>query len=414
LARKIPKHPSLDIVGSDGAELSSKKIVLCVAGSVAVYKSIELARLLMRHGANVTCVASEAATKLIQPAYFKWATGNPVITKLTGNLEHIAVADYKKSDLIVVYPCTANTLGKLANGIDDTPMATVLTVGFGSKIPIVMCLAMHAAMYDNVAVKKNIAFLKRKIDFVSPNMIEGKAKAAEAEDVLEYVLRKFGYSSILKGKKVLITAGPTIEYLDPVRVITNQSTGRTGVLLAGELVSAGAKVTMVYGPGREKPPSGVKLVSVKTTKEMFLAVKNEMKKKFDVVIMAAAPADYTPEKPSRAKIKSTQQKINVKLTRVPKIIDHVKKLQKDVFLVGFKALARVSKKKLENEARRKMKECGADLMVANDVGASRYRKNPENNEVLIVDSKKVQASGWKKKEKIAKLIRKEIERRIYA
>ncbi len=414
MVSKIPKHPSLDIVGSDGVELSGKKIVLCVAGSVAAYKSIELARLLMRHGANVTCVASEAATKLIQPAYFKWATGNPVITKLTGNLEHIAVADYKKSDLIVVYPCTANTLGKLANGIDDTPIATVLTVGFGSKIPIVMCLAMHAAMYDNVAVKKNIAFLKRKIDFVSPNMIEGKAKAAEAEDVLEYVLRKFGYSSILKGKKVLITAGPTIEYLDPVRVITNQSTGSTGVLLAGELVSAGAKVTMVYGPGREKPPSGVKLVSVKTAKEMFLAVKNEMKKKFDVVIMAAAPADYTPEKPSRAKIKSTQQKINVKLTRVPKIIDHVKKLQKDVFLVGFKALARVSKKKLENEARRKMKECGADLMVANDVGASRYRKNPENNEVLIVDSKKVQASGWKKKEKIAKLIRKEIERRINA
>ena len=414
MARKIPKHPSLDIVGSDGAELSDKKIVLCVAGSVAAYKSIELARLLMRHGANVTCVASEAATKLIQPAYFKWATGNPVITKLTGNLEHITVADYKKSDLIVVYPCTANTLGKLASGIDDTPIATVLTVGFGSKIPIVMCLAMHAAMYDNVAVKKNIAFLKRKIDFVSPNMIEGKAKAAEAEDVLEYVLRKFGYSSVLKGKKVLITAGPTIEYLDPVRVITNQSTGRTGVLLAGELVSAGAKVTMVYGPGREKPPSGVKLVSVKTAKEMFLAVKNEMKKKFDVVIMAAAPADYTPEKPSRAKIKSKQQKINVKLTRVPKIIDHVKKLQKDVFLVGFKALARVSKKKLENEARRKMKECGADLMIANDVGAARYRKNPENNEVLIVDSKKVQASGWKKKEKIAKLIRKEIERRIYA
>ncbi len=400
MARKIPKHPSLDIVGSDGAELSDKKIVLCVAGSVAAYKSIELARLLMRHGANVTCVASEAATKLIQPAYFKWATGNPVITKLTGNLEHITVADYKKSDLIVVYPCTANTLGKLASGIDDTPIATVLTVGFGSKIPIVMCLAMHAAMYDNIAVKKNIAFLKKKIDFVSPNMIEGKAKAAEAEYVLEYVLRKFGYSSVLKGKKVLITAGPTIEYLDPVRVITNQSTGRTGVLLAGELVSAGAKVTMVYGPGREKPPSGVKLVSVKTAKEMFLAVKNEMKKKFDVVIMAAAPADYTPEKPSRAKIKSKQQKINVKLTRVPKIIDHVKKLQKDVFLVGFKALARVSKKKLENEARRKMKECRADLMVANDVGAARYRKNPENNEVLIVDSKKCKLQDGRRKKKL--------------
>ena len=260
MARTLPKHPSLDIVGSDGVELSGKKIVLCVAGSVAAYKSIELARLLMRHGGTVTIVASDAATKLIQPAYFKWATGNPVITKLTGNLEHIAVADYKKSDLIIVYPCTANTLGKLASGIDDTPIATVLTVGFGSGIPIVMCLAMHASMYDNVAVKKNISFLEKKLDFVSPNMIEGKAKAAEPEDVLGFVLRKFGFSSVLHGKKVLITAGPTIEYIDPVRVITNQSTGRTGVLLASELVSAGAKVTMVYGPGSEKPPHGVKLV----------------------------------------------------------------------------------------------------------------------------------------------------------
>ena len=412
MARKIPKHPSLDIVGSDGAELSDKKIVLCVAGSVAAYKSIELARLLMRHGASVTVVASDAATKLIQPAYFKWATGNPVITKLTGNLEHIRIADYKKSDLIIVYPCTANTLGKLASGIDDTPIATVLTVGFGSGIPIVMCLAMHAAMYDNIAVKKNIAFLKRKLDFVYQNILEGKAKAAEAVDVLEYVLKKFGFSSVLHGKRVLITAGPTIEYIDPLRVITNQSTGMTGVLLASEFVAAGAKVTMIYGPGREKPPSGVRLVCVKTAKEMMLAVKNEMKKKFDVVIMAAAPADYTPEKPSSSKIKSTPQKMSVKLVRVPKIIDNVKKLQKNVFLVGFKALARVSKKELEREARKKMKECNADLMIANDVGSTRYRKNPENNEVLIVDSKKVQASGWKSKEKIAKFIRKEIERRI--
>ncbi len=155
-------HPSLDIVNSSGVELSGKKIVLCVAGSVAAYKAIELARLLMRHGADVTCVASNAVTKLVQPDYFKWATGNEVITKLTGELEHIRLADYNKSDLIVVYPATANTLGKLANGIDDTPVSTVLTVGFGSKIPILMCLAMHASMYDNVAVKKNIKFLKKQ------------------------------------------------------------------------------------------------------------------------------------------------------------------------------------------------------------------------------------------------------------
>ena len=160
--KKLDKkdHPSLDIVSSYGVELSGKKIVLCVAGSVAAYKAIELARLLMRHGADVKCVATQAVLKLIQPEYFKWATGNEVITKLTGDLEHIRLADYNRSDLIIVYPATANTLGKLANGIDDTPVSTVLTVGFGSKIPILMCPAMHASMYENSAIKKNIDFLK--------------------------------------------------------------------------------------------------------------------------------------------------------------------------------------------------------------------------------------------------------------
>lgn len=252
--RKLAKkHPSLDIVGTYGTELAGKRIVLCVAGSVAVYKAIELARLLMRHGADVVCVTSEAATKLVKPDYFKWATGNDVITKLTGNLEHIDVADYGRSDMIIVYPGTANTLGKLANGIDDTPVSTVLTVGFGSGIPIVMALAMHESMYYNKAVKKNIDFLKDKVDFVSPVMIEGKAKAAEPEDVLEFVLKKFGFSSKLHGKKILMTAGPTVEYIDPVRVISNLSSGKTGVLLASELVSAGAKVTLVYGLGTAEP-----------------------------------------------------------------------------------------------------------------------------------------------------------------
>ena len=128
----VEKHPSLDIVGSDGTELAGKKIILCISGSVAAYKAIELARLFMRHGGDVTCVASKAATDLIQPSYFKWATGNQVITKLTGDLEHIKVADYKQSDCIVVYPCTANTLGKLANGIDDTTRKQVMELVKGT------------------------------------------------------------------------------------------------------------------------------------------------------------------------------------------------------------------------------------------------------------------------------------------
>ena len=409
---KIKDHPSLDIVSSHGMELSGKKIVLCVAGSVAAYKAIELARLLMRHGAYVTCVTSNAVTKLIQPEYFKWATGNEVITKLTGELEHIRLADYNQSDLVIVYPATANTLGKLANGIDDTPVSTVLTVGFGSKIPILMCLAMHASMYENLAVKKNIKFLKNKIEFLSPKLIEGKAKSPEPEDVLENVLKKFGFSSILKNKKVLITAGPTIEQIDPIRAITNQSSGKTGVSLASELISAGAKVTFVYGPGNEKAPKGAKIINVVSSKEMHSVVKLELKKKFDIVIMAAAVADYVPIIQSKNKIKSSKSSMNISLKKAPKIIDQIKKYQKNVLLVGFKAETNFTKAQLIKSAQKKLKESTADMIVANDIGSIRYKKNPKNNQVIIVDSKKKIVSGWMSKEKIAKLIRKQIEVKI--
>ena len=409
---KRKDHPSLDIVSSHGVELSGKKIVLCVAGSVAAYKAIELARLLMRHGADVTCVTSNAVTKLIQPEYFKWATGNEVIIKLTGELEHIRLADYNQSDLVIVYPATANTLGKLANGIDDTPVSTVLTVGFGSKIPILMCLAMHASMYENSAVKKNIKFLKNKIEFLAPELTEGKAKSPEPEDVLENVLKKFGFSSILKNKKILITAGPTIEQIDPIRAITNHSSGKTGVSLAAELVSAGAKVTFVYGPGKEKPPKGAKIINVLSSKEMHLAVKLELKKKFDIVIMAAAIADYVPTIQSKNKIKSSKSNMTISLKKAPKIIDQIKKYQKNVLLVGFKAETNLTKNQLIKSAEKKLKESSADMIIANDIGSIRYKKNPQKNQVIIVDSNKNIVSRWMDKEKIAKFIRKQIEVKI--
>ena len=408
----VEKHPSLDIVGSDGTELVGKKIILCISGSVAAYKAIELARLLMRHGADVICVASKAATDLIQPSYFKWATGNQVITKLTGDLEHIKVADYRQSDLIVVYPCTANTLGKLANGIDDTPISTVLSVGLGSKIPIIIALAMHQAMYENPAVVHNIEFLKNKVGFISPKFIEGKAKAAEPEEILDVILQRFGSSPTLKGKKVLITAGPTIEYIDPVRVITNQSTGKTGVLLASEFVSAGAKVTIIYGPGTEMPPKGAKVIHVKTSGQMSEALKKEMRQKWDIVILAAAASDYTPERPSKKKLESNRLRISLKLERVPKMINDVKKIQRDVFLVGFKAETGISKQELIKKAREKIIQADCDLVIANDIGTKRYKENPNYNNVISVDSSGIAESGWKDKIKIAKFIRKEIEKRI--
>ena len=410
MAKKLP-HPSLDIVDSHGTELAGKNIVLCVAGSVAAYKSIELARLLMRHGANVKCVMSNASTKLIKPDYMKWATGNNVITKLTGDMEHIELADYKRSDLLIVYPSTANTLGKLATGIDDTPISTVLTVAFGSKIPIIMGLAMHRSMYENAAVKKNMNFLRKKIDFVSPQMIEGKAKAPEPEDVLSFVLKKFGGSEKLRGKKILMTAGPTVEKIDSVRVITNQSSGKTGTLLASELISAGAKVTLVYGPGTSEPPKGAKIIRVNSVDEMNKAVKKALKKKFDIAIMAAAASDYVVKNATSSKIKSDKKEINVKLVKAQKIIDVIKNKQKEIFLVGFKAETDISKNELVSRAKKKLKDSKADMIVANDIGRN-YNKDPNYNEIIIVDSKSTTKIPRTKKERLSKIICKNIEKRI--
>ena len=409
-------HPSLDIVESDGVELSGRRIILCIAGSVAVYKAIELARLLMRHGADVVCVASGAATRLVRPDYFRWATGNAVITKLTGELEHIRLADYGRSDMIIVYPCTANTLGKLANGIDDTPISTVLTVGFGARIPIVISPAMHSSMYDNPAVKKNMEFLRGRVGFVGPQIVEGKAKAAEPEDVLGYVLRRFGFSPGMAGRRVLISAGPTVEHIDPVRAITNLSSGRTGVLLAAEFLAAGARVTLVYGPGTARPPGAARTIRVGTTQEMEAAIRGELaRRRYDIVIMAAAAADYAPATRRKTKIKSGgDERISIVLKRTPKILDRIKRMQKDVFLVGFKAETNVSKKELERRGRARLAASGADLIIANDVGDPRYRRNPAYNEVLIIDGEGTRSSGRRRKERIAKIIKKEIESRVAA
>jgi len=250
-------------------------------------------------------------------------------------------------------------------------------------------------------------FLRKKVDFVSPQMIEGKAKAPEPEDVLDFVLTKFGQSKKLKGKKVLVTAGPTVEKIDPVRVMTNISTGKTGTLLASELVSAGAKVTLVYGPGTAEPPKGAKIIHVKTISEMFSAVKKELRKKFDVVILAAAVSDFIP-KNSNSKIKSNRS-TTIKLTRAPKIIDYIKKIHKGI-LIGFKAEANISKKELVFRARKKLKESDADMMIANDIGSG--YNNSDYNEVFLVDSKNVVKTGRKTKAKIVKIIRKNIEKNL--
>lgn len=411
-------HPSLDIVSASGTQLEGRRIVLCISGSVAAYKAIELARLLMRHGSgSVTCVASRAATRLIRPAYLKWATGNDVITGLTGGLEHIRLADYGRSDIVVVYPATANTIGKLANGMDDAPVSTVLAVAFGAKIPIVVCPAMHESMYGNPAVARNIEFLKKRrgIAFVGPQMVEGKAKAPEPEHVLDYVIARFGTKeSPLRGRRVLLAAGPTVEYIDPVRMITNRSSGATGVLLASELLSAGAQVTMIYGPGTREPPKRAAVTRIETSSQMRGAVLGALKKTgFDVVVMAAAVSDFTPASPPRrTKIKSDAPTHAVMLKRVPKIISAARRaMPKGSILVGFKAEANVSRAALARSARASMTRHGADIMVANDMG-ERYQRNPIMNNAIILTPSSETETGWRKKEAIARIIRGAIEKEI--
>jgi len=224
-------------------------------------------------------------------------------------------------------------------------------------------------------------------------------------------LKKFGGSEKLRGKKVLMTAGPTIEKIDSVRVITNQSTGKTGTLLASELVSSGAKVTLVYGPGTSEPPKGAKVIRVNSVEEMNKAVKECLKKKFDIAIMTAAASDYVVKNGTTGKIKSNKKEINVKLVKAPKIIDVIKKKQKGIFLIGFKAETDISKKELINRAKKKLKESNADMIIANDIG-HKYNKDIRYNEIVIVDSKTTINIPRTKKERLSKIICKNIEKRI--
>jgi phosphopantothenoylcysteine decarboxylase / phosphopantothenate---cysteine ligase len=387
--RGVGVHPSKDILGTQGKQLEGKKIVLCITGSVAAYRAIDLARLLMKHSADVHAVMTEStASMLLNPEIMKWATGNDVVTKLTGNLEHIILADYGMSDLIIVYPCTANTLGKVAAGIDDTPVTSILSVALGSKIPIIVAPAMHEAMYENIFVQQNVSKLKEHMVFIEPKIEGGKAKVADPEHMLNATISLLSNNAPLSGKRVLVTAGSTIEYIDPIRVITNLSSGKMGIAIAQEAQRMGATVTLVYGHGTLSPETG-KIVRVNTGEEMYKAVVSELlSETHDIAVMAAAVADFAPAKKSDKKINTKLGKMELSLVATRKIIDEVKNNSKDTFLVAFKADYCVSESVLIEKAYRKLKECNADIIVANDLGRKGSEPGSDINEVFIVDRDK--------------------------
>ena len=382
-------HPSKDIIGSEGSELKDKRIVLCITGSVAAYRGIDLARLLMRHGADVHAVMTEStALTLLNPEMMKWATGNDVVTTLTGDLEHIMLADYGMSDLVIVYPCTANTIGKAAAGIDDTPVTTVLSVALGSKIPIIVAHAMHEAMYENVFFQQNISKLREHMAFIEPKMERGKAKLADPEQVLQVAISIVSNRAPLSGKRVLVTAGSTVEYIDPIRVMTNLSSGKMGLAIAREAQRMGASVTLLYGHGTYEAIIG-KVIRVSTSEEMYKVLDSELSsKKHDIAIMAAAIADFKPARKSNKKIDTKAGRVELSLIGTRKIIDEVKKKNKDIFLVAFKADYDVPDSVLIEKAYKKMQESDADIIVANDIGRKGSEAGSDKNEVFIIDKDK--------------------------
>jgi phosphopantothenoylcysteine decarboxylase/phosphopantothenate--cysteine ligase len=336
-------HPSKDIISSKGRELAGKKIALLVTSSVASFKAPEIARELMRHGADVYAVTSPSTEKMVGADLLEWATGNPVVTHLTGKLEHIALGGKAEghADLVLIAPATANTIGKLASGIDDTPVTTVAATAIGSRIPVVIAPAMHEPLYDHPIVQENISRLKKiGLEFIEPEILEGKAKIASTEKIVRSIIGRFSNNQgrDLEGRRVLVTAGPTVEHIDPVRIVTNRSSGKMGVAIAEEVASRGAETTLILGPGTVTPPSDVRTIRVESTNELLEAVLGEVKRsKPDFVFAAGAPTDYRPVTVAPKKIKTRERpQINLELRATPKILEEIRRASPKTFLVAFK------------------------------------------------------------------------------
>ena len=388
------RHISKEIIGMQSDVLKGKKIVLCITASVAAYKAIDLSRTLMRNGAEVFPVMSKSTnSKLLTEEMMNWATGNKTVTELTSDLEHIALANYGKSDIVIVYPCTANTLGKFANGIEDNTVTTVLSVAFGSGIPIVIAPAMHEAMYENVIIMENIKKLKTLgISILEPSITEDKAKVISAEKVIQFVINRIAPKARIKSKiNALVTAGSTVEYIDSVRILTNLSSGKMGLNIAQQCLDKGFNVTFVYGNGSLNLPDDprMKIIKIKTAEEMLKTMKDQIfNEKQNVVFHTAAVADFSISHSNKKipnKLDTRNGTKTIKLIPTAKIVDKIKQYDKNIFLVAFKAEYGISKKLLIKRAINKLDECKGNLIVANDVSKKGCDFGSDTNEVYVID-----------------------------
>jgi len=389
------QHPSKDITESKGTILRGKTICMCLTGSVAVINAPIIARELMRLGADVVSVMSKAATELIKPTLMHWATGNPVITHLTGSVEHVFLAGDRpntagKADLILVCPATANSISKVANGIDDTPVTTMISTAFGSSIPIVIVPAMHESMYHPL-IEKNISVLKKYgIDVLGPRISEGKAKIAKVEDIIDRVIDLLITEKDLEGKRILITAGPSREAIDNVRYLSNKSSGRMGIEIAKEASARGADVLLVAGECMVKIPEYIKTNHVESAEDFIKVIKDEISNNnYDFFISAAAISDYKPVDLIEGKISSDNVKeLNVNMKLTPKILDIARRKDYKLFIIAFKAETNVSRTELIDRAYDRLLKSESDLIVANDVGRDDIGFNSKDNEVYIINKEK--------------------------
>ncbi len=408
------KHPSKTIKGSESEVLDGKKIALCMCGSVAIIEVPIITRQLMRLGAEVYAVMTHAATKLINPNLIEWATGNKVVTELTGKIEHVCLAgnELEPVDLIIVCPATANTISKIACGIDDTPVTTVVTTGFGTGIPIAIVPAMHETMYNHPIVLEHIQSLKRYgVHFIGPRIEERKAKIAHVDEIVqkatELILESTPLRHDMEGMRVLATSGPTREHIDPVRFITNPSTGKMGVALAIEAQKRGADVTLIYGKGTSAIiPYNMRTIEITNTAELNEKITQLLSNEhYDLFICAAAISDYTPENIVDHKISSRQKELNIKLRPTEKCIEIARAADPNVQIIPFKAEYNVTPEKLIDCAYKRLQETNSLLICANDVGKPEQGFESDKNAIYVIDQdKKVVTLNLDYKTRIAQKI----------
>jgi len=324
------------------------------------------------------------------------ATGNKVITKLTGAVEHVYLAGDRpnaggKADLILICPATANTISKIASGIDDTPVTTVVTTSFGSSIPIVIVPAMHESMYKHPILQENEKKLREcGIDILGPRILEGKAKIARVDDIIDRVIDILVPKKDLEGKRILITAGPTREAIDSVRFVSNKSSGKMGIELAKEAAARGGEVLLIAGKCSAKLPEYIETIHVVSTDDFIKAVKDEISyKNYDFFISAAAISDYKPTECIEGKISSDNiEEIHLNMKLTPKIINVARKKDYNLFIVAFKAETNVSRTELINRAYNRLTKSEVDLIVANNIGRDDIGFSSKYNEVYIIDNGK--------------------------